>query len=107
MTANDVVPASGSSDDHRLQVRITAGAAAASNHSAPAYSVACSTRSISTAVTIPSVPLPPRRPQNRSGFSVALARRTTPSPVTTSNARTVSDASPWVRATGPRPPPVR
>ena len=67
MNATDVVPSSGSRVHQRLHVRRTAEASAPSNHRAPAYSSACSTRSISTAVTMPRVPLPPRRPQNRSG----------------------------------------
>ena len=41
-------------------------------------------RSNSNSVTTPKFPPPPRSPQNRSGFSSALARTTLPSAVTTS-----------------------
>ena len=60
----------------------------------------------STAVTIAVAPLPPRRAKKRSGCSVGVTRRITPSPVTTSKARTRSAARPKVRARGPTPPPV-
>ncbi|WP_338019440.1 hypothetical protein [Saccharothrix deserti] len=38
----------------------------------------------SNPVTIPKFPPPPRRPQNSSGFSVAVARTSSPSAVTIS-----------------------
>jgi hypothetical protein len=63
-------------------------------------------RSISIAVTIPAAPLPPRRAKKRSGLLSGVTRRNSPSPVTTSIARTLSALMPWVRAIGPTPPPV-
>ena len=45
-------------------------------------------------VATPKLPPPPRKPQNRSLFCCALAVRNLPSAVTTSMARTLSQASP-------------
>ena len=59
----------------------------------------------SNSVTTPKLPPPPRRPQNRSGFSVAVARTIAPSAVTTVYASTLSQARPNWRASQPMPPP--
>ena len=59
----------------------------------------------SNAVTTPKLPPPPRSAQNRSGFSSALARTSSPSAVTTSAASRLSHAGPCLRASQPRPPP--
>src|SRR5262249_60879874 len=56
-------------------------------------------------VTTPKLPPPPRRPQKRSGCSLALAWRNWPSAVTISAARRVSQARPYLPASQPRPPP--
>ncbi len=48
-------------------------------------------------VTMPKLPLPPRRAQNRSAFSSADARTTRASAVTTSIDTTVSQVQPWQR----------
>ena len=59
----------------------------------------------SNSVTTPKLPPPPRRPQKRSGFSVAVARTVSPSAVTTVYDSTLSQASPNWRASQPMPPP--
>ena len=46
------------------------------------------------AVMMPSIPFAPRSAKKSSGCSVGVTRRSTPSPVTTSMARTMSMASP-------------
>ena len=48
----------------------------------------------SNMVTTPKLPPPPRTAQNRSGFSVSLARRSCPSAVTISTERRLSQVSP-------------
>ena len=59
----------------------------------------------SNEVTTPKLPPPPRSAQKRSGCSSALAVTTSPSAVTTSNDRTLSQVSPYLRASQPTPPP--
>src|SRR3954469_19518844 len=61
---------------------------------APRMSGATSGRRDSNSVTTPKLPPPPRRPQNSSSFSVALARTTRPSAVTTSAEMRLSGVSP-------------
>ena len=53
----------------------------------------------------PEFPPPPRMPQNRSAFSVSLARSTRPSAVTISAAIRLSQVSPYLRPSLPKPPP--
>ena len=59
----------------------------------------------SNSVTTPKLPPPPRRPQNRSGFSSALARTTLPSAVTTSAESRLSHVTPYIRSSQPLPLP--
>ena len=59
----------------------------------------------SNPVTIPKLPRPPRRPHNRSAFSVSLAWMSRPSAVTTSAPTRLSHASPCLRISEPMPPP--
>ncbi|MBP2352385.1 hypothetical protein JOF29_003468 [Kribbella aluminosa] len=54
---------------------------------------------------MPNPPLPPRNAQNRSAFSSTFAVSNSPAAVTTRKLRTQSDEKPYVRASGPRPPP--
>mmetsp|Transcript_51786 Transcript_51786/g.124712 ORF Transcript_51786/g.124712 Transcript_51786/m.124712 type:complete len:255 (-) Transcript_51786:455-1219(-) len=57
--------------------------------------------------TIPRLmPLPPRRPQNRSEFSVAFATSTSPLASTTRNSTTASVLRPSVREVSASPPPT-
>jgi hypothetical protein len=56
-------------------------------------------------VTIPKLPLPPRRPQNRSGLSSADAVTTRPSAVTTSASIRLSQVNPSLRSSQPLPDP--
>jgi hypothetical protein len=62
-------------------------------------------RRYSSEVTIPKLPLPPRIPQKRSGFSEAFAVSRRPSAVTTSALMTLSRASPYLACKWPQPPP--
>src|SRR5215218_2428330 len=71
----------------------------------PAYSVVTGCNVNSNVVTTPKLPPPPRTAQKRSGFSVALARRTWPSAVTISTPTTLSHARPCLRMSQPSPPP--
>ena len=59
----------------------------------------------SNPVTTPKLPLPPRTPQKRSGFSAALAWRSCPSAVTMSTDSRLSIDIPNRRASRPKPPP--
>src|SRR5215471_21780243 len=59
----------------------------------------------SNSVTTPKLPPPPRNAQNKSGFSVALARTTEASTVTNVNCSTLSQDSPNRRVSHPVPPP--
>src|ERR1700730_3295578 len=54
---------------------------------------------------MPKFPPPPRRPQNRSALISLLAVTSSPSAVTTSQERTLSQVSPYLRASHPVPPP--
>jgi len=54
---------------------------------------------------MPKLPPPPRKPQNRSAFSFALARTTSPAAVTTVAASKLSIDSPILRSVRPTPPP--
>ena len=54
---------------------------------------------------MPKFPPPPRSPQNRSGFSVALARSCRPSAVTTLADKRLSIVMPYFRVNQPNPPP--
>ena len=56
-------------------------------------------------VTIPKLPPPPRRPQNRSGLLSALAVTSRPSAVTTSAEIRLSGVSPHLRSSQPLPLP--
>src|SRR6266545_961137 len=58
----------------------------------------------SNVVTTPKLPPPPRSAQNRSGFSVSLARRSCPSAVTIPTQRQPGDAGGGDNATGNRQP---
>src|SRR5262245_35156156 len=62
-------------------------------------------RSYSRLVTIPKFPPPPRTAQNRSGSSWLLARKTLPSAATSSIARRLSSARPYLPISQPSPPP--
>src|SRR4029077_17779567 len=55
--------------------------------------------------TTPKLPPPPRSAQNKSGFSLALARTIEPSAVTRVNPSTLSQDNPKRRANHPVPPP--
>src|SRR5207302_1976742 len=59
----------------------------------------------SNEVTTPKLPPPPRRPQNRSGFSSALAVKNSPSAVTMSAESRLSQLSPCLPIAQPSPPP--
>ena len=59
----------------------------------------------SSAVTTPKLPPPPRRAQKSSGFVVASARTSVPSPITSSTAVRLFVARPSLRAYQPMPPP--
>jgi len=59
----------------------------------------------SNEVTTPKLPPPPRRAQNKSSFSLALATRGFPSEVTISNDRTLSQVRPYFLTSQPTPPP--
>jgi hypothetical protein len=59
----------------------------------------------SNSVTTPKLPPPPRRAQNRSAFSSALARTTELSAVTSVKPSTLSQESPKRRVSHPVPPP--
>ena len=59
----------------------------------------------SNEVTTPKLPPPPRKPQKRSGCSVALVWRNWPSAVTMSAASRLSLTMPWRRDSQPKPPP--
>src|SRR5450755_2476565 len=54
---------------------------------------------------MPKLPPPPRRPQSSPGFSPSLAWTSRPSAVTTSAARRLSQARPYLRISQPMPPP--
>ena len=54
---------------------------------------------------MPKLPPPPRSAQNRSGFSRSLARRNSPSAVTTSAETRLSKVRPNLRLVQPKPPP--
>ena len=56
-------------------------------------------------VTTPKLPPPPRRPQNRSGWSSSLAATSSPSAVTTSAPTRLSTLRPCLRVSHPIPPP--
>ena len=71
----------------------------------PATCVPSGTQLNSNSVTIPKFPPPPRRPQNRSGFSSALALTNSPSAVTTSIEMSLSTDRPCLRWIQPIPPP--
>ena len=62
-------------------------------------------RRYSNDVTMPKLPLPPRTPQNRSGFSFSLAVTSSPSAVTRSTESRLSTAAPYLRINQPIPPP--
>ncbi len=64
---------------------------------------ACSLNS--NEVTMPKLPPPPRSAQKRSGFSLALARTSSPSAVTTCAAMRLSTVRPNLRVVQPKPPP--
>src|SRR5262249_21509792 len=57
-------------------------------------------------VTAPKLPPPPRKAQNRSGFSASLARRRSPSAVTMSTDPRLAQAYPNLREVQPKPPPM-
>ena len=59
----------------------------------------------SNSVTTPKLPPPPRKAQNKSGFSFELARTTEPSAVTRVNPSTLSHDNPNRRVSHPVPPP--
>jgi len=59
----------------------------------------------SNSVTTPKLPPPPRKAQNKSGFSLALARTTEPSAVTRVNPSTLSQDNPNRRVSQPVPQP--
>ena len=59
----------------------------------------------SSAHTTPKLPPPPRSAQNRSACSMADARTSRPSAVTTSAATRLSQARPCLRSSQPEPPP--
>ena len=59
----------------------------------------------SNEVTTPKLPPPPRRAQNKSPFSLALATRGFPSAITISNERTLSQVRPYFLTSQPTPPP--
>ena len=59
----------------------------------------------SNSVTTPKFPPPPRKAQNKSGFSFELARTTEPSAVTSVNPSTLSHDNPNRRVSHPVPPP--
>src|SRR5215469_6196421 len=59
----------------------------------------------SNSVTTPKLPPPPRKAQNKSAFSLALARTTELSAVTSVNCSTLSHDNPNRRVSHPVPPP--
>src|ERR1700733_1451472 len=59
----------------------------------------------SNSVTTPKLPPPPRKAQNKSAFSFALARTTELSAVTRVNPATLSQDNPNLRVSHPVPPP--
>src|SRR6266481_4433644 len=61
----------------------------------------------SNEVTTPKLPPPPLSAQNKSSFSLALATRGSPSAVTISNDRTLSQVRPYFLTSQPTPPPQR
>ncbi len=71
----------------------------------PAYAVGMSYIRNSSAVTTPKLPPPPRTAQKSSGFVVASARTSDPSPITISTAVRLLVARPSLRAYQPMPPP--
>jgi hypothetical protein len=54
---------------------------------------------------MPKFPPPPRIPQNKSVFSVALAVSSLPSAVTMSADSRLSQENPYLRVNQPKPPP--
>src|SRR3989304_2311075 len=62
-------------------------------------------RRYSNRVTMPKLPPPPRRPQNRSAFSSSLAWTTSPSARTTSAPIMLSTVYPSLRSSQPEPLP--
>ena len=84
----------------------TVGASSAGHATSPARMVGPSGCSSNVkSVTTPKLPPPPRRPQNRSGFSAWEARTMEPSAVTTWQDLSASIASPIFRMRWPMPPP--
>ena len=84
----------------------TAGACSIGHTTMPASTVGprgCSSKV--KLVTMPKLPPPPRRPQNRSAFSSSLATTNSPSAVTTSHERRASMERPNLRMRWPMPPP--
>src|SRR5271169_4098801 len=79
--------------------------------SAPQHSPSASVTDVSgwsltsNSVTTPKLPPPPRRAQNKSGFSRELQRATEPSAVTRVKVSTLSQDNPKRRVSHPVPPP--
>ena len=96
---------SGASFVHSAQAPSTSAARSIGQTSQPAYASVTGKRAISTSVTMPKLPPPPRSAQKSSAFVSGSARTTSPSAVTTSAERTLEDDSPYFRASQPMPPP--
>jgi len=71
---------------------------------APPSTMSTGTSRYWSRVTIPKLPPPPRSAQNRSGFDVSLAVRTSPLAVTISTETRWSIVRPCPRARKPTPP---
>ena len=84
--AIEVLTSSGSVGAHSRKACSTAGASSPAKKMPPPNSEGTGTSSISSAVTMPKLPLPPRTAQNSSGSDSAQTRRSRPSAVTISTA---------------------
>jgi len=97
---------SGAASAQSRHPRSASGAGSIGNIISPASTIGPSRcRRNSNSVTIPKFPPPPRTPQNRSGCSSALARKTPPSASTTSAEIRLSQANPYFDELQPYPPP--
>ena len=102
---SEVVSASGATAVTSRHTGRTSAARSSGKNIAPAVSSGSANRRNSIAVTTPKLPPPPRTAQNRSGSVSASTRRSTPSAVTMSTARTASAARPCLRPSQLMPPP--
>lgn len=104
-TRNDVVTASGALGAHSAQRLRTRCESFQSQTSQPAYADSIGNSRISSSVTTPRFPPPPRSAQKRSGLWSALAWVISPSATTSTTSVRLLVAMPSSRANQPIPPP--